>query len=288
MERLEGRTLRDELASGPMAEPDLRTMALQVLDALEAAHTIGLIHRDVKPGNVLAAGDGMWKVADFGIATSTDDEHTLTRTGELLGSTSYLAPERLAGQPATASSDLYALGVLLYEAASGVRPFGDGEPLTIAMRIREGRHDRLRDVAPELDGSLADAIERAMAFEPADRFSSAAEAAAAIRGDAVGDLPAAALDPDATIALRRIVEPTSVLDPVEPPRRHAPGSLLTILVVGALLVAAVATILVVMAGAGDAPASGRPAASTTVQGSGSPVPAPLQDALDRLQEAVSP
>jgi serine/threonine-protein kinase len=292
MERLEGRTLGDELASGPMAEPDLRAMALQVLGALAAAHSIGLIHRDVKPGNVLAAADGTWKVADFGIATSTDDEHTITRTGELLGSTSYLAPERLAGRPATAASDLYSLAVVLYEAASGLRPFGDGEPLTIAIRIREGRHDRLHDVAPQIDGRLADAVERTMALDPADRFASAAEMAAAIGGDPPRAQPAGVPDPDpdATIALERTVEPTSVLTPVEPdPRRHAPGRLLTILVAAAVVVAVVATILVVVAGSGgDAPAAGGPASATTSQRAASPVPAPLQDALDRLQESVAP
>jgi serine/threonine-protein kinase len=97
MERLDGRTLRDELAEGPMEHEAVRSMALQVLEALAAAHGIGLIHRDVKPGNILVAGEGTWKVADFGIATSIEDDHTLTRTGELLGSASYLAPERLEG-----------------------------------------------------------------------------------------------------------------------------------------------------------------------------------------------
>ena len=125
MERLNGRTLRDELAEGPMEPEAVRSMALQVLEALAAAHGIGLIHRDVKPGNILAAGEGTWKVADFGIATSIEDDHTLTKTGELLGSASYLAPERLEGHAATTRSDIYSLGVVMYEALTGRPPFGE-------------------------------------------------------------------------------------------------------------------------------------------------------------------
>jgi serine/threonine protein kinase len=290
MERLQGRTLRDTLASGPMAETDLRTMALQVLDALEAAHSIGLIHRDVKPGNILAARDGAWKVADFGIATSTADEHTLTRSGELLGSASYLAPERLAGRPVTPASDLYSLGVVLYEAASGRRPFGDGEPLTIAMRIAEGRRDRLRDVAPGLDARLTDAIERAMALDPPDRFGSAIQMRAMIAGDPAHDHRAAGPDPDPTVALERKDEPTSVLASVDrPSRRHAPSRLLATLVIAAVVVAVVATIAVVAAGAGGSgDAAGASPAAAATRRAPDHVPAPLQSALDRLRESVAP
>jgi serine/threonine protein kinase len=291
MERLEGRTLRDALASGPMAEPQLRTMALQVLDALEAAHSIGLIHRDVKPGNILAAADGVWKVADFGIATSTADEQTLTRSGELLGSASYLAPERLAGRPATPASDLYSLGVVLYEAAGGVRPFGDGEPLTIAMRIAEGRHDPLRDVAPELDGRLADAIERAMSLDPADRFGAAAEMAATIAADPAEHRRAEGTGADATIALERNEQPTSMLPPVNRAgaRGPWPSRLLAILVIAAVIVAVAATILVIAAAAGgDTPSPGASPAATPVRRGSDQVPPPLQEALDRLRASVAP
>ena len=97
MERLSGRTLRDELAGGPMPPERVRDVGLQVLRALAAAHELGIVHRDVKPGNILDAGVGTWKVADFGIAKWVHAEETLTGTGELLGSPSYLAPERIDG-----------------------------------------------------------------------------------------------------------------------------------------------------------------------------------------------
>ena len=170
MERLDGRTLRDELAEGPMDPGAVRSMALQVLEALAAAHGIGLIHRDVKPGNILVAGEGSWKVADFGIATSIEDDHTLTKTGELLGSASYLAPERLEGHAATTRSDIYSLGVVMYEALTGRPPFGEGTPIALAIRIRDGRYEPLRRVAPDVEPALAKTVARAMSKDPMGRF----------------------------------------------------------------------------------------------------------------------
>src|SRR5919106_4358457 len=123
MERLSGRTLRDELADGPLPPERIRDIGLQVLRALAAAHELGIVHRDDKPGNVLDAGVGTWKVADFGIAKWVHADQTLTRTGELLGSPSYLAPERIEGHEAGPASDLYAVGVFLYEALTGTKPF---------------------------------------------------------------------------------------------------------------------------------------------------------------------
>jgi serine/threonine protein kinase len=302
MERLAGRTLRDDLAQGPLPSAEVRELGLQVLDALGAAHDIGLIHRDVKPGNILAAPAGGWKVADFGIARSVDADHTLTSTGELLGSPSYLAPERLEGLPATAASDLYSLGVLLYEAASGVRPFGDGEPLTIAMRIRDGAHPTLRDVAPGLDERMAAAIERAMALDPAARFGSAAEMATALRGGTPARARrrrtgprdgAATADADATALIDRPPDRTALLGPGRPrdiaasaaARGRAPRRLLAFLVVGALAVT-VALVVVLALTARDP--RGSDPASSPAAAPVSGVPASLQDALDRLQDTVSP
>ena len=138
MERLSGRTLRDELSDGPLPAERVRDVGLQVLRALAAAHDLGIVHRDVKPGNVLDAGVGTWKVADFGIAKWVHADETLTGTGELLGSPSYLAPERIEGQQAGPASDLYAVGVLLYEALCGRKPFEGDDPFSLATAIRDG------------------------------------------------------------------------------------------------------------------------------------------------------
>ena len=302
MERLDGRTLRDDLREGPLPDREVRALAVQVLDALEAAHEIGLIHRDVKPGNVLAASGGTWKVADFGIATSIDEAHSVTRTGELLGSPSYLAPERVEGRPATAASDLYGLGVLLFEALSGVRPFGEGNAIAIAMKIREGIHPPLSEVAPDADPALVDVIERAMSREPADRFASAHEMAAAIGATE----PATSADPGAdadTAVIARSPDPTAVLEPVGPrlgavsvpapastpassapehPHR-APRRMLAALV-GAAVIVVLVVVGIIALTAGDDPTSGSGAPAR----SAADVPAPLQDALDRLQETIAP
>jgi eukaryotic-like serine/threonine-protein kinase len=301
MERLDGRTLRDELARGPMGADRAREMAVQVLDALAAAHAIGLIHRDVKPGNILVGPGDTWKVADFGIAISTDSDHTITRTGQVLGSPSYLAPERLEGHAATARSDLYSLGVVLYEAVSGTRPFGEGNPWALAVRIRDGLHEPVRVAAPGIDPSLAATIERAMSPDPARRFASAEDMARALRSPAsttqplernADEAPTVVLsdrrdDPTAVLEDRHD-DPTAVLEPVVLPsaeRAAAPKRMLAVLIVAAVVVVAVAALTAVAIFNGSTNAGTPPAPATSPDSSG--VPAPLQDALDRLQETIA-
>ncbi len=182
MERLPGRTLADQIAEGPVAPGRGRDVGLQVLAALEAAHRAGVIHRDIKPSNILLTADGTAKVGDFGIAKTADGlDHTAT--GMIVGTPSYLAPERLAGAPATARSDLYATGVLLYEALTGAKPFATGSPLVPAAAVRHEPPPRLDALVPDTDPAFADAVERAMAVDPAQRFDTAAAMAAAMRGD---------------------------------------------------------------------------------------------------------
>jgi serine/threonine protein kinase len=166
MERLSGRTLRDELAGGPLPAERVRDVGLQVLRALAAAHQLGIVHREMKPGNVLDAGMGTWKVADFGIARWVHADETLTGTGELLGSPSYLAPERIEGQQAGPASDLYAVGVLLYEALCGRKPFEGEDPFALATAIREGAFEPPSSVLPDADPGIVVVIERAMRLDP--------------------------------------------------------------------------------------------------------------------------
>jgi hypothetical protein len=189
MERLPGQTLADRIAAGPLDPADVKRIAEEVLGALGAAHTSGLAHRDVKPGNILIAADGRAKVADFGIAKSVEEDSgaaDLTGTGQLLGTTAYLAPERLAGAPATSQSDIYALGVVLYEALTGQKPYDGATPIATAQAITSGDHRRLDEVMPDLDPALLAAVARAMDPDPARRYSSAAEMAAAIAGAPMG------------------------------------------------------------------------------------------------------
>ena len=142
------------------------------------------MHRDVKPGNVLLAEDANVKVGDFGIATSLDA--TETTTGPPLGTPAYTAPERLRGLPATPASDLYSLGVVLYEAATGTRPFTGGAPGELADAVVRGAHRPLDSRRRDLDPGLVAAIERALAADPAGRFADAATMRTALAGEETG------------------------------------------------------------------------------------------------------
>ena len=183
MERLSGETLQDRMRSGPLPEGEIRAMAAEVLSALQAAHEAGILHRDIKPGNVLAAAGGRWKVGDFGIAKALElDRADLTATGLLIGTPAYLAPERFFGSPATVASDLYSLGVLLYEALTGRRPFDADRPEAWASVVSGLTPPAVELGRPGLDPALAAAVTRCLARDPAERFASAAEMAAALAG----------------------------------------------------------------------------------------------------------
>src|SRR3954469_22336552 len=163
---------------GPLPEEDAVRLALQIARALGFAHENGLVHRDVKPQNVLLNGDGQAKVTDFGIARSLDVKGGLTQTGTVMGTSDYIAPEQARGSRVDAQSDIYSLGAVLYELLTGEVPFpGDNfvaaaTSVPGAMRpITEPRpsvRERRPDVSPRLDA----VIWRAMAKEPRDRFRS--------------------------------------------------------------------------------------------------------------------
>jgi serine/threonine protein kinase len=211
MERLPGRTLADEIAAGPLPIERTRAVVREVLAALAAAHAAGIIHRDIKPGNVLMTDDGHAKVSDFGIAKTLDDMDE-TQTVELLATPGYLAPERLLGAPASERSDLYSVGVLLYEALSGRRPFRGDTPLALMRAVEKGDAESITALRPEVPADLAATVQRSMAVGPAQRFGSATEMSAALSPPAALDAPAAldtaaALDTpgalDATVAIDR-------------------------------------------------------------------------------------
>jgi serine/threonine-protein kinase len=303
MERLSGRTLRDELAEGPMPEERVRDVGLQVLRALAAAHELGIVHRDVKPGNILDAGVGTWKVADFGIAKWIHADETLTGTGELLGSPSYIAPERIEGEQAGPASDLYAVGVLLYEALSGRKPFEGDDPLALASAIREGNDEPITAIVADVDPHIAAVIDRAMRLDPGERYESAEAMAAALLGEQL-DRSDGGGGTTETIAPQAENEDTtsdgSETVPIPPPKTQmertarlpvptpAPPSVAfsrpsrTLLIVaGAIVAVALVVILALIVFTGfSTPDPSAP--------NGSTLPAPLEDALDGLEEAVRP
>ncbi len=164
MELVEGRSLADAVKEEERVEPrEAARIGLWVLRALRAAHTAGVLHRDVKPGNVLLADDGRVLLTDFGIAQIEGDS-TITRTGEVVGSVDYLAPERVRGHDPGPSSDLWALGATLYTAVEGRSPFRRTSPLTTMQAVVEEEATE-----PRHAGALAPVISALLRKDPADR-----------------------------------------------------------------------------------------------------------------------
>jgi eukaryotic-like serine/threonine-protein kinase len=199
MEYVQGSNLSQVLAqSGRFLPPAAVALMGQVLDALACAHGFGIVHRDVKPANVLLPGDGRVKMTDFGI--SRLDTSALTQTGSVIGTPSYMSPEQCRGEPVDARSDLFSAGIVLYELLAGARPFTGRNMTEIALQVINQPPADIRLTAPELAPPLVAVVERALAKRPEDRFASAAEMAAALRRP----MPAASSDAvDRTVVVPR-------------------------------------------------------------------------------------
>src|SRR5437763_6063350 len=160
---------------GPAPVATALELAMQVARGLSYAHQNGLVHRDVKPQNVLLNGDGQAKVVDFGITRSLDVQSGLTRTGTVMGTSDYIAPEQAQGLPVDEHTDVYALGVVLYELLTGEVPFPGENFVAVAMRHINDPLPTLRDKRPDVSPRLEAAVRRAMAKDPAERFQTMAE-----------------------------------------------------------------------------------------------------------------
>ncbi|HEX2062827.1 MAG TPA: serine/threonine-protein kinase [Acidimicrobiales bacterium] len=290
MERLPGQSLADEIARGPLEPERVRRLAREVLAALDAAHRAGIVHRDVKPGNVLLAPDGVAKVGDFGIAKGAE-ALDLTFTGQLVGTPAYLAPERVEGEPATPRSDLYAVAVMLYEALCGRRPFVADTPAGLLHAINRLEPAPLEDLCPGGSPPRGGGRPRGMEKDPARRFPDAAAMAAVLGAD--GDAVAAAVDP--TVALeppREESGPPTATEVGSPSalgvrRRGIDLRLLRVAVAVALVVMALVMIAVLATRGGDDDPAPAPTTTAVPQADAS-VPEPLQRALDQLDQAVRP
>jgi eukaryotic-like serine/threonine-protein kinase len=170
-EYVEGENLKRLIERrGPMPVSTALELAMQIARGLSFAHQQGLVHRDVKPQNVLLNGDGHAKVTDFGIARSLDVKHGMTQTGTVLGTSDYIAPEQAQGQRVDEHTDVYSLGVVLYEMLLNEVPFPGENFVAVAMRHINEEPPSIRDKRPDVPARVEAAVHRAMAKDPEARF----------------------------------------------------------------------------------------------------------------------
>lgn len=310
MELVQGRTLADRLTAGPLPWRDATTLGAQVAGALAAAHAIGVVHRDIKPGNVMLTTTGA-KVLDFGIAALAGPGHS-GDTGPLMGTPAYTAPERLAAGPPDPASDVYALGVLLYGSLTGRLPLPAETWADAIAAQRAGTRVAPLDV-PGLPGRSAALVLACLATDPAGRPS--ADELAHRLGDAPRQDPPTALLPTVPTARQ---SPT-LIDRTPPPARQpaptvhqssapfdrtpptapydggssaGPGRNRTPLLVGGLLAAGVALVVAIaaIAGGGDpdsgTPGAGAPATSVPAETAADPAPTTARPVPRTPQEAL--
>lgn len=237
-------SLRDHLRRhARLPEHEARRLVSQVLEGLAIAHAAGLIHRDMKPQNVLLADQGQPKISDFGIVKALG-RTMLTQSGKTPGTPQYMAPEQVKGEEVTPRTDLYAVGVMLYEMLSGRLPFEGEEPMLVALAhvLREPKP--LREVAPHVSPAMAAAVEKALAKDPEARFPNAEEMRKALQNTAnanAGDTPTVIpkpQDPAVTADLPPVPHPVTPPPPPPAPSRRLWTAISG--VVGMLLIAGIA------------------------------------------------
>ncbi|HEX2295502.1 MAG TPA: protein kinase [Actinomycetota bacterium] len=230
------RVLREE---GPLAPERARAIARGLCAALAHAHAAGLVHRDVKPANVIVGDDGRVKVTDFGIARAAGDS-SLTVTGSVLGSAQYMAPEQASGAPVTPAADVYAAGIVLYEMLTSSVPFTGDSPVSVAMRHVSDDVPPPSRVNPRVPAELDAVVERATAKDPKSRFPSAAAMAQALAGERAQPVAGSAAETTQVIGPGGATAPTTVW-PI-PGARYDPRRL------GARVLATAAVLAVLAAG----------------------------------------
>jgi len=182
MERVNGQNLKSHMARTTLSDPEVVDIARQVALALQAAHEKGIVHRDIKPGNIMVAPDGVVKVLDFGLArrfmmpeTGKVTMHGSTILGRPLGTANYMAPERIAQGPLDPRSDLFSLGVVIYEMATGRLPFAGASPFETVTNILDREPTPITQLSPERPAALERIVARLLCKRPEQRYQSARE-----------------------------------------------------------------------------------------------------------------
>jgi serine/threonine-protein kinase len=210
MEYIQGRSgaeiLREETRLGVADTLELVDGACR---GLVHAHRMGVIHRDVKPGNILRSDDGAVKLADFGIAKAVGGTSQLTQAGAVLGTAAYLAPEQASGTEVGPAADMYGLGVVTYQLLAGRLPYEAGSLTELALLQQREYPIRLDEIASEVPAALALAVEKALSLEPAQRYASAEEMRRALHDGARGIAPPGSESTAATSMLPARDEPTA-------------------------------------------------------------------------------
>jgi serine/threonine protein kinase len=241
MERLPGHTLADQIGRGPLDSARVRAVLHDVLSALAAAHAVGVLHRDLKPANILAsANGGAMKVADFGIAKTAGSAQTAT--GQIVGTMGYLSPERVAGAPGSVADDLYSVGVMGYEALTGRPAFPQDNPAALARAIMDMPPPTLAATRPDVEPSLATAVDGAMARDPRQRFRDAEHMRAALTG---GFRPATKVLADPLAPSATYLAPSASYFVPTPPGRRLSRRTRTVLMAAAALIVLTITALAV-------------------------------------------
>jgi eukaryotic-like serine/threonine-protein kinase len=216
-EYVEGENLKElVLHEGRLPVRRALELALAIADGLSFAHERGLVHRDVKPQNVLLSREGGVKVTDFGIARSLLVEHGVTQTGTVLGTGEYLAPEQASGQPVSVATDVYSLGVVLWELLAGEVPFVGENFVAIALRHVNELPPDLRERRSDVSPRLAAAVDRALAKDPARRFPTMAAFAEELRAclaEAEHGVPIPEPPAPSDLELTRVTPPAAALPP---------------------------------------------------------------------------